>query len=424
VKFYKVKAGALQFAIMISAIIAVLLSVFIVLVHSHSLFEKKSDLLIETIQQAENVMLAEIHDFSVERDTIFSVIDEERNMYSILHKSYWGMYGKVYSQTETKGKAFEKMALVSGWQSDVDRTALYLKETNRPLIVVGNTKIQGKTYLPARGIRAGTISGNSYYGSNLVYGTILKSKEMLPKLPQQLRNYLASLQRMPLPRDDEYYINLKPGKTYTNSFTAPVKTVFSNGELEVFGVKLIGNIIVRSNTKIKIAASTTLKDVILIAPEIEVEANTKGTFQAIASKQILVGKNCELSYPSSLVMLAKDELEETPDQEKKKHIFIDEHTTVKGMVCYLQSETNNRFEPQILLKENTTLEGFLYCEQQLELLGNVHGSVYTSGFITKQFGSVYQNHIYNGVISSTQLMNEYVGFPFENLDYKVAKWLY
>ena len=181
-KFYKVKAGALQFAIMISAIIAVLLSVFVVLVHSHSLFAKKSDVLIETIQQTENILLAEIQEFSKERDTIFRVVDEEKNTTSKLHKSYWGMYGKVYSQTETKGKSFEKMALVSGWQSAVDRTALYLKETNRPLIVVGNTKIEGKSYMPARGVRAGTISGNSYYGTRLVYGRILKSKETLPKI--------------------------------------------------------------------------------------------------------------------------------------------------------------------------------------------------------------------------------------------------
>ena len=58
-KFYKVKAGSLQFAIMISAIIAILLSVFMVLIHSHLMFAKKSDVLIETIQQSENLVLAQ-----------------------------------------------------------------------------------------------------------------------------------------------------------------------------------------------------------------------------------------------------------------------------------------------------------------------------------------------------------------------------
>ncbi|EDP94644.1 hypothetical protein U8527_06780 [Kordia algicida OT-1] len=423
-KFHKVKAGSLQFAIMISAIIAVLLSVFIVLVHSHTLFAKKSDLLIETIQQTENILLAKSQDFSVKRDTIFSQIDTEIATSSKIHQSYWGMYGKTYVETKSKAKSFKKIALTSGWQKDEDRIGLYLQETNRPLIIVGNTKIEGKTFLPARGVRAGTISGNSYYGNKLVYGTILKSNETLPELPKQLTNYIASLQTLPLPVDDGRYINLKQGNTYTNSFTKPVKTVFDRGELDLLDVKLIGNILVRSDKKIKIAASTTLKDVILVAPEIEIETNTKGTFQAIATKRIIVGKNCELSYPSSLVILAEDTLEEVSNSTEKEHIFIDTDTTMKGIICYLQNKTNNRFEPQILLKENTTVEGFVYCQQQIELLGNIEGSVYTKGFITKQFGSVYQNHIYNGTISNVALINEYVGFPFENLDYKIVKWLY
>ena len=201
--------------------------------------------------------------------------------------------------------------------------------------------------------------------------------------------------------------------------------VYSNTELNLFNVKFIGNIIIQSKIKIKVSASTVLKDVILIAPEIEIEATTKGVFQAIATENITVGKNCELKYPSALVILAEDSIEENDSQEnKKQHIFIDENTIVKGMVCYFQDTTNNKFEPQIILTENTTIEGFVYCEQQLELLGNVYGSMYTSGFITKQFGSVYQNHIYNGTISSTKLLNEYVGFPFENLESKVVKWLY
>jgi hypothetical protein len=77
---YKVKAGALQFAILISAIIAVLLSVFIVLVHSHSLFAKKSDALIAMILQTENTLLTSLHDFSITNDTIIHSIDQEKNI--------------------------------------------------------------------------------------------------------------------------------------------------------------------------------------------------------------------------------------------------------------------------------------------------------------------------------------------------------
>ncbi|MEM6685020.1 MAG: hypothetical protein AAF617_04410 [Bacteroidota bacterium] len=423
-KILKVKAGALQFAIMISAIIAVLLSVFIVFIHSHSMFEKKSDVLIETIQQTEDMIIANLDNFLVQKDTIIGMPAEEKNQTSKLHRSYWGVFGKVYSQVATNGKTVEKIALVSGAQSGLYRTALYLKETNSPLIVVGNAKIQGKTYLPKRGIKAGTIAGNSYYGTQLVHGTVLKSSETLPKLSSQLINSITTLQKLPLSPDNEQYIDVQPGKTYTNSFTQPVKTVFSNDALDISNVKLVGHILVRSNTKITVAASSMLTDVVLIAPEIEIESNVKGTFQAIASEQITVGKDCELRYPSALVMNVNDDHDITLHQEFKKHIFIDQNTSVKGIVCYLQNETEHRFEPQIMLKEHTQLTGFLYCEQQLELLGDVYGSVYTGRFITKQFGSIYQNHMYNGHILCDQLEEEYVGFPLGNVAQKVMKWLY
>jgi cytoskeletal protein CcmA (bactofilin family) len=115
---------------------------------------------------------------------------------------------------------------------------------------------------------------------------------------------------------------------------------------------------------------------------------------------------------------------ENASNEIKQHIFIDQNTKIKGIICYLQNKNKANLEPQIMLKEHALLEGFLFCEQQLELLGNVHGSVYTKGFITKQFGAIYQNHIYNGEISNTALMEEFVDFPLENLDTKVMKWLY
>ncbi|WP_046758580.1 hypothetical protein [Kordia jejudonensis] len=423
-KIRKLKAGSLQFAILISAIIAVLLSVFVILVNAHTLFSKKSDLLIETVQQADNTIRYSLQNFTTKRDTSFLVLNEAKNITSSFHTSYWGMFGKVYAESKARSKTVEKIALVSGWQTVADRTGLYLKETNTPLIVVGNTKVEGKVYLPKRGVRSGTISGNSYHGNQLIYGNRLRSDTILPKLPTKLLNHLEFLQKMPLPVSNEDYIDISRSKIHINSFSKAVKTLYAREVLNISNVQLTGNIMVRSDTKITVAASSSLKDVILIAPIIEIEAHTKGVFQAIASKKILVGKNTELAYPSVLLINAEDTTKPVLNNTESKQIFIDENSIVKGMICYLQDRTTDRFTPQLIFSKNTEVYGIVYCEQQLELLGSIYGSIYTSGFITKQSGSVYQNHIYNGTISSSELMDEYVGFPFENLDYKVAKWLY
>ncbi|TEB40500.1 hypothetical protein D0809_30295, partial [Flavobacterium circumlabens] len=93
-----------------------------------------------------------------------------------------------------------------------------------------------------------------------------------------------------------------------------------------------------------------LKDVILIAPVIEIEDETIGTFQAIASKRITVGKTCKLSYPSALVLFQdnKNNPDEVSTNPMDNKIFIDTKSVVKGSICYFQTKTKPDFQTQIV----------------------------------------------------------------------------
>jgi hypothetical protein len=70
------------------------------------------------------------------------------------------------------------------------------------------------------------------------------------------------------------------------------------------------------------------------------------------------------------------------------------------------------------------IKGEVYCNTNIELKGTVFGTVYTSNFIAKQSGSVYQNHLYNATIVVDSLSQKYVGLPFSNSKKGVLKWLY
>ena len=70
------------------------------------------------------------------------------------------------------------------------------------------------------------------------------------------------------------------------------------------------------------------------------------------------------------------------------------------------------------------VDGELYCEANTDLQATVNGSVYTNGFVAKQFGSIYQNHLYNARINSSQLPTAYAGLQWENSHQNIAKWLY
>ena len=187
---------------------------------------------------------------------------------------------------------------------------------------------------------------------------------------------------------------------------------------------MAGNIIVYSKKSIYVEKSSRLEDIILIAPEIEIESDFEGNFQVFATKKIKIQKKCKLNYPSALVLIDKDEIKHNSKEDNG--IFIDENSDIRGMILYENESKINRsnFKPQVVISENTNLIGEVYCNQNLELLGSVYGSVFANNFITKQFGSVYVNHIYNGVINSNELPNQYCGLPIGDNKLKIAKWLY
>lgn len=421
----KVKAGALQLTMFIVVVIALLLVAFIILVNTHKQFKIQTHFAIETIENTQKGIEYTLRNNIRSNDTVHINLQDDDYKTVSVHKSYWGVFQKVLSTSKIKKHTVKKMALIGASQPNKDRVALYVKENNRPLVVVGKTKIKGVAYLPKQGVRTGNISGHSYYGSQLIYGKT-KLSNNLPKLLKETLNHIknTNLNIESLPQNQ--FLDLDQSKTYQNSFFNPLQVIYSNASINLSGVSLTGHILVQSKIKISVDASSNLKDVILIAPEIEIRNHVKGTFQAIATKNLKVGKNCMLNYPSALILNKKEEVtQQISNQQKENQIIrIETGSNVKGVVAYLGIPKTNNFEAQIVIDENVTVIGEVYCNQNLELKGTVYGSVFTSNFVAKQSGSSYQNHIYNGIIIVDELPEEYVGLPFENSKKGVAKWLY
>ncbi|SFZ93402.1 hypothetical protein SAMN05428642_103113 [Flaviramulus basaltis] len=425
-KGLKVKAGALQLTMFITVVIALLLAAFIILIHTHKRFKIQTDFVKETIANADMGMDYAINNNIRLNDTISLDLKEEDYKTVKVHKDHWGIFEKVISISQIKQNRFKKIALLGASQSKLDRTALYIEDNNRPLVVVGNTKIQGMSYLPKQGVRTGNISGHSYYGNSLIYGPTRTSKTELPKLSSQMLEQIKTIQEQIETLNQEQFIDLDKNRTHQNSFYNPLQVVYSNSDINLSNVSLIGHILVQSKTKIIVEASSKLKDVILVAPEIDIKSNTKGTFQAFASKQITVGTHCKLEFPSALVLIedAKNDIEVAQSNNQKETPFIklDKNTEIKGTIIYLGNTKN--YKAQVFIDENTEVTGEVYCSQNMEFLGSVFGSVFTSNFIANQSGSSYQNHLYNATISIENLPGEYVGLSFANAKKNIAKWLY
>jgi hypothetical protein len=423
----KLKAGALQLTTFIIVVIALLLTAFILLVHVHKQFQVQSGFIIEITKQSNDGMSYALQNSIPLNDTTSIRLNSEDYKALKVYRDFWGVFEKVLSTATIKNNRFQKIALIGSKQSESNRCALYIQDNNKPLVLVGNTKIEGLAYLPKQGVKPGYISGQSYYGSRLIYGpTRIASK--LPKLSSDITNSISQLESTSATLHQDRFLNIQEGNIYSNSFLEPLQIVYSNTEIDLEHVELTGHIVVQSKSKITVHSSTKLKDVILVAPEIDIQPNTVGSFQSIASNEIMVGKYVSLNYPSALVLKKNPKNEQNDNAintiKQTSRIYIDENAKVKGLVVYLDEEEPNNYKPRVLLKENALVHGELYNTQNTELLGLVYGSVFTNNFIANQSGSVYQNHIYNGKITVNKLPQEYIGLLFKDSNKDVMKWLY
>ncbi len=416
----KVKAGALQFAIFISILIALLISAFISMVYLQSHFQLKAIFYKKAVHFT-NLGIAYSFEHKIDYDQMtYLEFDESLNDLTTLTKEHWGIFDLIRVNSAVKDESFQKTALLGGYNSL--RNALYLQDDNRPLIVAGNTIIKGNTALPIAGVKRGAIAGHSYTGAQLIYGNIKNSNSGLPILMN--RDFVKKFAKSVMIPDNTEFLELIEDQTVINSFEKPTIIYKNNSVVDLQFSKYIGNIIIQSDTLIRVARSTTLKNVILIAPIIEISDKVKGSFQMIASHNISIGNQCELDYPSALILV--EEIDDIPvrnSQQGENQIVINSNSVLKGLVCFISDRVSHRNQAQIVIEDHSTVVGEVYCEQNLEIKGRVEGMVYTRGFTARQFGSVYQNHIFNGEIIGDILPKQYSGLQFENSPLSVVEWL-
>ncbi|TDQ21838.1 hypothetical protein [Tenacibaculum caenipelagi] len=416
-KLTKIKAGALQYVLVVSVIIAVIMFAFMLLINLQRQISTKHTFYKQAIYSV-NYGFDYLSNSYVEYNKKLSreFSDNPKEETTVLRKK-WGLFDLGMVKSKVGKEFFQKTGLL-GWKQK-DRKALYLQDNNNPLVLVGKSIIIGDVSLPEQGVKTGNIGGISFYGDNLVIGKKYISISKLPSIENV--EILNEVMNQSYLNDSIQRFELENNLNMMQSFNK--QTLLNDSGFGIFlrNITLKGNIIIRSEKKIIVEASAKLNDVILIAPEIELKENVYGNFQVFATKSIILGKNCKIEYPSALVLIDDKE-----DKKNGNKIEIGEGSVFKGILLYKdQSKQGKRsYIPQIIVKDKALLVGETYSEGNVELLGSINGTVIAKGFIANQFGNTYLNHIYNGRINERELYSEYVGLKI-NSDYqKVVKWLY
>jgi hypothetical protein len=417
----KIRASAMQFAILVATIIAILLGSFLTLSQTHLFFNTQSKILDNVIDSAN----AGIHYSLRKEHALIDSISIENDIYTkMIKKTSWGGFLKISSTASAKTKSFSKIALVG---SDYSNPALgiYLTEGILPLTLVGNTVIEGDAFVSEQGIQSGIIAGNYFNGMELINGNMNLAKQTLPELDPTWRNDMKGLLD---------YVPFNSNKVMQqesinkNSFFE--KTIFVYDESKItLSETYVGNIIIKSETEVVITSSAKLTDVVVIAPKISIEDGFVGSASFIAEERIVLAENVHLNYPSSLIIIniKIDESKAVPKGEEP--IFIADNSSIHGTVIYLDERVEKmdnamNLYTHISIAPLGTINGYVYCQGNIELMGTVTGAIYTNLFLSREFGSVFMNHIFNGRVLGRDIDPAFGGLPFKESDKTIIKWLY
>lgn len=421
----KIPAQALQFVLLISTLVFLLLGSFILLTYTQSFFRVQSTESRSYVAMATHRLVDFIRTYNLSqtRDTIRT---DEGRLQTNRIATYHGAWSTVFSEVISNGTRVRRAALI-GTKTEKSPN-LYLSNYSSPLVVVGRTRLEGELFVPELGIQAGTIGGRYYEGQNLHHGEIRKSTDQLPKLNPQWLSYTEKL----LAKDymvEAYMIRMDTESK--NSFYGPPRIVYEPGPIVLGQQEISGNVHLYSDTKITVHPEALLSDVLLIAPEIHLLGNVQGRMHLIASRHIMIDEGCHLSYPSSVVLLSKEKPVSLPSKSLRKDtaiipVEIKEKTTIEGSVVYIpliSPDEQSFSEIHVKTYPGTTLKGELYCQGNLDFQGTVMGSLYTDHLVAGQEGSLYINHIYDGHILKNSIP-QYAGLPIENRSNTIAKWMY
>ena len=312
-------------------------------------------------------------------------------IYSYAEKKNWGFYDILVSKTIFKNDTIFKTALVGTKEDKKNALALYTTDYDRVLKLSGKTRIYGNIKVPIGRTEQAYI--NNQIGNDVVIkGTEEQSDDQFPKLNKDINTTTGNYERVTLQHIEN--------NTLINSFEAETIVLDLDGVRTIGNLTCKGNIILNSNGPLKIDKTATLNDVVIIAPEVIVDSGFSGNIQIIAKREVTVNETASLLYPSSIYL--KSDVDSVSVRIKKE-------AKLAGGIVIDGNTYKGSLKRQLIIEEDATVIGDLYCYGRTELKGEIIGSIYTDRFFLKTKSSNYENVIYNATINRDSLPDYFVG---------------
>jgi hypothetical protein len=389
---FRVQAGVLQLTLGISVVIAVLCASIILLAYYTKITFLQQDISLKLRNNAIsgiNYVMAQRTSLPFNQFKSWDLFGEETDSVTILRKP-WGIFEVAVAIARQGQHTAVKSAMITALPDAAGQAALYIPDNNAPVYLVGKTSITGTVYASSRKFSTGFIDGKGYERDKLIDGEVKKSESLIPKVDTVL---LYEIKLMMQTQTGAYNLKfsdrLPVGKRI--SFETPeTEYYFSNQSIDLED-SLAGNIIIQSAIKIRVTASARLSDVILLAPDIDIDKGFEGNLQCFATRSITVGAESKMKYPTTLALIGG---------EQDSTIVIRRDAEVQGVVIIPGHDQTIGSRGVFKIEEKGVFHGMAYINGAADIQGSLWGHMTTRTTQVRIESTVYGNHILNGEINA------------------------
>jgi len=379
----KVRGGALYIAVIISIIIGVILTLFILLSRYN---QRTVTVYSQTSQLYQNLNSA----FEIAKSDYFTEQSNnqwQKNSYNDdsirIKKLQWGGYTIVVAETKNRHQNLSRAGMY-GTHLNAD-TALLISDNGRPVGISGKVEFKSNVYFPKSGIKPAYIEGQSYIASSSNAGFLKSAPALAPQLNEKVKNSIIYLQKNIDPVNDSIVVAL------ANSESVPFhkKTrVCEMAGSRLSNIHLKNNIKIICNGNLVIDSTCKFENILIICHKVKFSEGFKGSVHVIARDSIITAPKCQFQFPSSFVLSSTDD-----SPALKCILFEDDNKFSGGLVAFTDNPSGSQGKVFVKLNSKSEFTGLIYSSDYIHVEGKINGTIIANSLLLKTPSAVYENHL-------------------------------
>lgn len=352
--------------------------------------------------------------------TLSDSITERQSWTAVV--SPWGCYLRALC-TGNSHQATERIDVLLGRISSPEFDyVLRLFGPPYPLVVAGQTRVNGNVNVGPGGISSGQYRGRDRIDTILVYGNVVADPAPQPipidwqvweeftERANAIRAATVAQSDRALIIDDEWKLDPDDSVVVIDapvsfSRTLSIKSIdpiylFASGPIAFSGnAHLDGRWVIRSDRSITVQDSAEIAGVVLWAPRIDIAGNVRFSGQAIADTLLELKGNAQTLFPTLLWVTGNTGQVGKSMLRLRSARWCEGIAGLSGMSSPWEWMYGSEQSGELLVDSLARWRGYLYVNGKVELRGSVAGSVNAELLVVEDPPTTYLNWILDAWVS-------------------------